>query len=92
MKRHRFAAGLIAGLLGVLALVGGTGVARADPLDPDTAPPIIDDFIALIPALTLDPRDRNRPPTDPAHVGMYCLNQFVRCQIHGFERTYDTGP
>ncbi|KAA1248858.1 hypothetical protein F0Q45_18340 [Mycobacterium simiae] len=86
MKLHFVTRGLLAGLIGAAALVGGTGVARADPDDgdPDPLPSIIDDFATLLPSLTLDPRERGGAKHDWSGTGMYCQNQFVRCRVHGF--------
>jgi hypothetical protein len=78
----RFARGLLVCVLGVTALVGSTGVAGADP--DDATPPIIDDFLILIPALTLNPLDRDGPKRDWGGVGMYCQNPNVHCQKGGF--------
>lgn len=55
MSLRKFALGLSAGLIGITALVGGTGVAHADP-ENDATPEIIEDLIAVIPPLTQDAR------------------------------------
>lgn len=84
MKLHKVTRGLLAGLIAAAALMGGTGVARADPLiDPDPAPSFGDDFAELLPALTLDPRLRSSK-RDWGGTGMYCQNQFIQCRVQGF--------
>jgi hypothetical protein len=80
MKHHMLARGLLVGGMSVMALAGATGVAGADPTDPAPVPSIIDQFIVLTPALTVNPSDEGGPSTGWGGVGMYCENQFVRCQ------------
>jgi hypothetical protein len=87
MRLHRFArtvvAGLIgAGAIGVTAVVGGAGVSRAEPENP--TPPIIDDFVVLNPAISLNPRDRDGPTTSWPGTGNYCQNRFIKCRVGGF--------
>lgn len=87
MLRQSVARALLAFLIAMTALVGGAGVARADP--DDVAPPIIDDLLVLLPSLALDPRDRDAPqygagPHDWGASGMFCQNQHVKCQKMGF--------
>ena len=80
MILHACARGLLAGaLMSVMALAGGTGVARADP-DDVGEPSIIDQIITQTPALLVDPADEGGPSTDWDGVGMYCENLFARCQ------------
>lgn len=87
MTCHRFASALLAVLIAMTALVGGAGVARADP--EDAAPQIIDDLLIIVPGLTIDPRDRDATekgpgPKDWTGSGMYCQNRNVKCQKMGF--------
>jgi hypothetical protein len=87
MSLHKFALGLCAGLIGVTALAGGTGVARADP--EDATPPIIEDLLIVNPPLSQDPRSLDTPnnfgtPRDWGGIGMYCQNRTARCQKGGF--------
>jgi hypothetical protein len=93
MKRHRCARALLAGGMSVMALMGGTGVASAQP-DPDPlpVPPIVDLLITSTPALWAPPgfqggpapgsggAGRSRPSTDWGGVGMYCENLAVHCR------------
>lgn len=83
----RFGRALVAVLIGMTALLGGTGAAHADP--EDATPPIIDDLQILIPALTQDPRSLDTPnnfgtPRDWSGSGMYCQNRNAKCQKMGF--------
>lgn len=80
MKFRTCARGLLAGAISVMALVGGTGVAAAqpDPIPPP-APGIIDQLLTETPDLFVDPRDEGGPSTDWGGVGMYCQNLFIRC-------------
>ena len=80
MKRYACARGLLVCAVSVVALAGATGVAAADPTDPAPAPSIIDQFIVLVPALTVNPSDEGGPSTGWGGVGMYCENQTIRCQ------------
>lgn len=87
MTPRRFARGAVAVLFGVATLLAGTGVAHADP--EDATPPIIDDLLILIPALTQDPRSLDTPnnfgvPHDWTGSGMYCQNRNAKCQKMGF--------
>jgi hypothetical protein len=87
MVLRKFALGLCAGLIGVGALVGSSGVASADP--EDASPPIIDDLLVIIPALTQDPRALDTPnnfgvPRDWGSIGMWCQNRNSKCQKGGF--------
>ncbi|WP_232070576.1 hypothetical protein [Mycobacterium lacus] len=75
-------------LVGVTALLGSSGVARADP-DDDAIPAIIDDLLILVPNLTQDPRTLNPgikggPQRDWGGIGMYCQNRNVKCKKNGF--------
>ncbi|MBX9641545.1 MAG: hypothetical protein K2X97_18020 [Mycobacteriaceae bacterium] len=77
----------LAVLIGMAALVGSSGVAGADP--ENAAPPIIDDLLVLIPALTQDPRtlnpgDKGDARRDWGSIGMICQNRNVKCQKNGF--------
>ena len=80
MKFRMCARGLLGGAISVMALVGGTGVAAAqpDPIPPP-APGIIDQLLTETPDLFVDPRDEGGPSTDWGGTGMYCENPFVRC-------------
>jgi len=62
-----------------MALAGGNGVASADP-DPAPPPSIIDQFIVLTPALSVNPSDEGGSSNDWGGVGMFCENQSVRCR------------
>jgi hypothetical protein len=79
MKPHGFARESLAGALAVMALAGGTGVARADPQF-DPTQPITDPLPTHIPGLTADPSDMGGAVNDWGGVGMFCQNQFVRCR------------
>lgn len=92
MSLQRFAQFLVAVLIGLTALVGGAGVASADP--DDAAPPIIEDLVA-IPGLLAgpgqDPRSLDTPNNfgvpgarDWTGSGMFCQNRNVKCQKMGF--------
>jgi len=78
MKFHNRA--LLAGAMSVMALAGGTGVARADenPIVP-SGPGIIDQILTQTPALFVNPSDEGGPSGNSDAVGMYCENLFVRC-------------
>jgi hypothetical protein len=80
MKFRMCARGLLGGAISVMALVGGTGVAAAqpDPIPPPV-PGIIDQLLTETPDLFVDPRDEGGPSTDWGGTGMYCENPFVRC-------------
>lgn len=83
MKFQRFAWTMLGGLIGLgVAIGGGAGMAHADP--DDATPPIIDDLAVLIPAQSLDPRDRDGRTYDFHGTGNYCNNRFVKCQVGGF--------
>lgn len=88
MTLQRFARALVAVLIGVTALVGSNGVARADP--EDATPPIIDDLLVVIPGLAQDPRvatpgDENGVgERDWSGSGMYCQNRNANCRKMGF--------
>lgn len=81
MKRHRCLRALLAGGVSVMALAGGTGVARAQPdPNPEPAPGLIDQIITSTPAFWVDPRDEGGPAAGWGGVGMYCENLSVRCR------------
>jgi hypothetical protein len=87
MSRRKFALTLSAGLIGISALMGGTGIARADP--EDATPPIIDDLLIVIPPLAQDPRALDTPnnfgkPRDWSGSGMFCQNRNAKCNKMGF--------
>jgi hypothetical protein len=82
MKTHIWARGLLlAGAVTVMALTGGTGVARADS-DPfgSPGPGLIDQLVTSTSALSVDPADEGGPSLGSNAVGMYCENRFVRCR------------
>ena len=81
MKLHRSARALVAGGMSVIALAGGTGVARAQPNpSPPPVPSIIDQLITQTPALSVDPTDEGGQATEWGGVGMFCQNLWVRCR------------
>ena len=81
MKLHKPGLRLLAGGIGVLALAGGTGVARAQPdPSPPPAPSIIDQLLTATPALSVDPSDEGGPSTQWGGVGMFCQNLWVPCE------------
>ncbi|CAM3007803.1 hypothetical protein BST27_14200 [Mycobacterium intermedium] len=92
MSLQRFAQFLVAVLIGLTALLGGTGVARADP--EDATPPIIDDMLAIPGFLAgpgQDPRSLDTPNNfgvpgqkDWTGSGMFCQNRNAKCQKMGF--------
>jgi hypothetical protein len=77
MKLHTCARGLLAGAMSVMALAGGTGVARADDPIPAPAPSIIDQLLTQTPVLFVDPADEGGPASDSNGVGMYCENLLL---------------
>jgi hypothetical protein len=93
MKRRRCARALLAGGISVIALAGGTGIARAQP-EPEPEPPlppVIDQFITSTPILSVNPTNQGGPvwwggagrsdrPNNWGGVGMYCENPSVRCR------------
>ena len=81
MKLHRCALRLLAGGIGVLALVCCAGVAHAQPVPtPPPVPSIIDQLVTSTPALSVDPSDEGGPSTQWGGVGMFCQNLWVRCR------------
>jgi hypothetical protein len=79
MRLHTFARGLLAGGISVVALLGGAGVARAEPEPaPPPVPPIIQ-IITSTPALSLNPTNQGGPSSGWNGSGMYCQNMFVKC-------------
>jgi hypothetical protein len=80
MKRHVCARGLLVGAISVIALVGGTGVARADSdVFGSPVPGIIDQLLTQTPALFVNPADEGGPSVNWGGTGMYCQNLSVRC-------------
>jgi hypothetical protein len=79
MTRHRLARGVLAGALAVLAVSGGTGVARADP-EIGPAVPTVNPTPTPIPGRTSDLPDRGGPTSNWGGSGMYCQNQLIKCQ------------
>ncbi|AGZ52774.1 hypothetical protein B1T45_06545 [Mycobacterium kansasii] len=91
MPLQRFARAALAilmasGGIGLAALVGSSGVARADP-DDDVTPQIIDDLL-FTPIFAQDPRllhpSSTAPTQDWGRIGMVCQNRNVKCQKNGF--------
>lgn len=90
MSLPKFASALAAGLMTVAALVGGTGVAAADP--EDTSPPLIEDFLTVIqPGMAQDFRSTDTPNNfgvpgakDWTGSGMFCQNRTAKCRKMGF--------
>lgn len=81
MTLRMLARGLLAGGIGVMALVGGAGVAHADPEPiPQPAPSIIDQLLTQTPALFVPPNDEGGQSNNWGGVGMYCENPYVRCR------------
>lgn len=81
MKLQRCALRLLAGAMGLVALAGGTGAARAQPNpSPPPGPSIIDQLETSTPALSVNPTDEGGPSTEWGGVGMFCQNQWVRCR------------
>jgi hypothetical protein len=78
MKLHRFARGLLAAVLSVMALAGGTGVARADDTVPAPTPPLIDQLLTETPVLFVDPAHEGGPSlsrtTTPGRLGLQRLD------------------
>ncbi len=75
-----YSRGLLAGVMSVMGVAAGTGVAHADS-DPfgQPAPGIIDQILTETPALFVNPADEGGPSSNWDGVGMYCQNLFVRC-------------
>ena len=81
MKLHAFAHGLLAGAVGVMALVAGSPIANADPEPFVPAPPsIINEITEQTPASVTDPRDRDGPQRAVGRRGMQCQNLWARCR------------
>jgi hypothetical protein len=80
MNLHLCARASMAAGLSVMALAGGTGVARADSNPIVPAPGIIDQILTETPALFVNPSDEGGPSTNWDGVGMYCQNLFVHCR------------
>jgi hypothetical protein len=80
MKHHMLALGILTGAMSVMALTGGTGVARADPDPFEPVDPVIDQVLTETPDLFVDPADEGGRSTEWGGVGMYCENMFVRCR------------
>jgi hypothetical protein len=80
MKPHRYARGLLAGVMSVMALAGGTGVAHADsdPFLPG-GPGVIDQIVTETPILSVTPAEGGGSSADWGGVGMYCENPSARC-------------
>ncbi|WAC90096.1 hypothetical protein [Mycobacterium sp. Aquia_213] len=79
MKTRSYAGMLLAGAIGA-ALVGGTGVAQADPSTPPMPPTLNQLETVDDPGLFTNPADRGRPlEKNWDGFGMYCQNIFVRC-------------
>ncbi len=79
MMLRTCARALLAGAMLIVALAGGTGIARAEPDPTQPLPPAIDQLLTDTPALFVDPADEGGPASNWGGVGMYCENLFVRC-------------
>lgn len=82
MELHRPALRLLAGGIGLLAIMAATAApARAQPdPSPPWVPSIIDQLVTSTPALSVDPGDESDQSTPWGGVGMFCENLFVRCR------------
>jgi hypothetical protein len=80
---HTCARGLLVGAIGFMALMGGAGVANADP-DPvlPPVPGIIDQLLTQTPALFVDPSNEGEgnQGNNWGGAGMYCQNPWVHCR------------
>jgi hypothetical protein len=81
MTFHTCARGLLVGAISVMALMGGAGVANAepDPVLPPT-PGIIDQLLTQTPVLFVDPNDEGTQGSNGGGVGMYCENPWAHCR------------
>jgi hypothetical protein len=81
MKLHAFAHTALAGAMGVMALVGASPIAKADP-DPvvPPAPSIVNEILQQTPGTATDPRDREGPQRASSQRGMQCQNLWARCR------------
>jgi len=81
MKLHTCARGLLVGVISLMGLAGGTGVAHAD-ADPfvPAGPGIIDQILTQTPVMSTNPTNEGGPSVDSGAVGMVCQNPFVRCR------------
>lgn len=81
MRTHPLVRGLLlAGAVGVMTLIGGAGVARADSdVFGAPGPSLLDQLVTSTPALTVDPADEAKSAKGSNAVGMYCENQFAHC-------------
>jgi hypothetical protein len=81
MKLHGHSLKLVAAVMGLCAIMGGSGLAHAQPEpSPPPAPSIIDQLITTTPALSVDPGDEGDQSIPWGGVGMFCQNLFVRCR------------
>jgi hypothetical protein len=78
------ARGLLVISIGISALVGGTGVAHADPDGAPPPAPTIDQLLLDTPenpSVFANPADRGRPVVPNWDgFGMYCQNLYVKCR------------
>jgi hypothetical protein len=81
MKRHAFAHGVLAGVMGFLALTCGSPAAKADP-EPivPPGPSIVNEILQQTPGAAIDPRDRQGPQRSLGGKGMQCQNLWARCR------------
>ena len=81
MELHRHSLRLFAGGMGLLSIMGATGLARAQPEpSPPPVPSIIDLLLTTTPALSVVPGEEGDQSTPWGGVGMFCQNLFVRCR------------
>ena len=85
MKARSYARGLVAGAVSVLALWGGTGLARADDTDFDPEPPVFPELSQFntidSPSFFTNPANRGVPlEKNWDGVGNYCQNVFIKCR------------
>lgn len=77
---NRFTRGLVAAAISAIALGGAVGVASAQPVSPPPVPSILDQLAPLTPSIWINPNDEGGPTSGWGGVGMFCENQWVRCQ------------
>lgn len=74
------ARGLLVGAMTVIALAGGTGIARAQPdTDPPPLPPGNGQWVQF-PQTFVNPANRGQPTDDSGEIGMVCENLLVPCR------------
>jgi hypothetical protein len=81
MKLHKYARGLVATCLSIIAFAGGVGVAGAQPQPaPPPLPPAIDPLLPIYPPLGVNPNDEGDVGSGQDDVGRFCENWWVHCQ------------